>query len=62
MDISIDNDEGLDFGTLVFQPDRDDSFEVYSNGIITEIRIPLYNHEAREVIEVLQTIADREDQ
>ena len=24
MDISIDNDEGLDFGTLVFQPDRDE--------------------------------------
>lgn len=62
MQVLLDNDEGLDFATLVIAPGRDDSFEVggYGGGGIS-IRIPLYTHQAREVVEVLTPLAERKE-
>ena len=62
MQVTLENDDGLDFATLVLVPGRDDSFAVggYGSGGIS-IRVPLYSYQAREVIEVLTTLAERKE-
>lgn len=57
-------DEGPDFGTLVVTPGQDDRFAVHGYATRGEVHIEfaLYNYEARALIELLQPIADKEDQ
>lgn len=58
---ALEHSPGEDFGTLNVDLDRDDdaTFQ-YFNGRPT-IRLPLYAHEARELIAILQTLADTPD-
>lgn len=59
MDIHVEHDEGEDFGKLILTPGRDDYIEVsgYGDGSI-KIQVPLYNYEARELIEKLGMVAE----
>lgn len=54
-------EEGDDFGTVEFSPGRDDPFTIsgYGGGEI-KIAIPIYSHEAAQLIELLQPLADRD--
>lgn len=61
MDIAIEG-AYLDFGTLVIRPDRDDDIALHATGRGAELRIPLFNNQARELIEKLQPLADAPDQ
>lgn len=62
MEVLLDNDEGLDFATLVLVPGRDDDFYAsLFNGVLS-IRVPLFTYQAREVIEVLTPLAERKEQ
>lgn len=60
-DFSI-RDEGEDFGTLVAFPGQDDSFEVsgYATRGQVKIALPIYAHEARALIEILEPLAARD--
>jgi hypothetical protein len=48
-----------DFGTLVMYPGQDDSFEVggYAERGRVALRLPIYAHEAAELIELLTPLA-----
>jgi hypothetical protein len=56
----IESDD-LDFGTLVIALGQDDdvTFTVYDGQPV--ITLPIYNFQARELIEALQPIAELED-
>lgn len=61
MNIYIEDAEE-DFGTLVIEPDRDDDIALACSGEGAQLRIPLFNYQARELIEKVQPIADAPDQ
>jgi hypothetical protein len=50
MEVRAEYDESTDFGTVVFSLGPDDSFSIEpaKHGAGVEIRIPVYNREARE--------------
>ena len=57
MDFELDMYSEDDFGTLIIIPGKEDGFDLHSNGITLEIRLPLYNHEAKELLELVEKIA-----
>lgn len=61
MDISI-KDEGEDFADVYFKPGEDDPFGVDGYGHDVTIRVPLYAHEAAELIELLAPLAARKEE
>jgi hypothetical protein len=56
MNISLVDDED-DYGTLLIKLDRDDSASLGGHGNDMALRLPLYAHEARELIRVLTPLA-----
>lgn len=61
MDFTIEDAE-LDYGTLVIEPGRDNDITLSVTGGTAELRIPLFNHEAKELIEKLTPLAEAPDQ
>ena len=59
MDFRISEEFG-DFGTLLIVPSADDDFAVVGDGRHVEIRLPLFNYQAQQLIAILQPIADKE--
>lgn len=55
MRVSIDDED--DYGTLVVQIGRDDSVTLGGYGTEMTLRLPLYAHEAQDIIDVLTPIA-----
>ena len=58
------NDTGEDFATIRLEPGQDDSFSVagYGSRGGVSIELPLYAHEAAELIELLEPIARRREE
>jgi hypothetical protein len=63
MDISLEHDEGDDFGTLILTPGQDDHIEVsgYGERGGISIKVALYSHEAANVREVLEPLSSPPD-
>jgi len=57
MHVSIDDAEE-DYGTLVVQLERDDSASLGGYGNNLTLRLPLYAHEAQDIIDALTPIAN----
>lgn len=50
--------KGQDFATLRLAPGRDDSMAMHVDGRTSWLDVPLYAHEARELIEILRPLAN----
>ncbi len=50
-------DADEDYGTLVVELERDDSINLSGHGNAMTLRLPLYAHEAADIIEMLTPIA-----
>lgn len=61
MQVTLDNDEGDDYATLVLSPEKDDDFSVSHYLGSVQIRIPLFAYQARELIEVMTPLAERKE-
>lgn len=62
MELSLDHNPGEDFGSLVVDLERDDSFHLDYDGYgMIRVRIPLYAHEARRMLEALRPLSEEPD-